>query len=167
MRRRLPAPFLPVLACMLAGGLLTGCGGGSEPDRVSARALTREAEQICAAGKEESDRLRSRAVPGAHGEAAGTEIDATLEALDTQIEGFAALRGPAATDVHLEALVRHLRAAATGLEQLRDAAVAGDLTVDEAVQADPALVRRVNRSSAQASDDLVALGWPSCIGVAG
>ena len=63
--------------------------------------------------------------------------------------------------------MRHLRAAAGGLEALRDAAVDDDLTVDEAVRANPEVVERVNRSSAQAADDLVALDWLTCIGIAG
>lgn len=150
-----------------AGGLLTGCGGGGSTERLSGAAVDREAARICAAGQKEADRLRGEAVPGAHGEAAAKEIDATIEALDTQIEGFADLRGPAATDDDVAALVRHLRAAAAGLTRLREAAVADDLTVDEAVQANPKVVRQVNRSSAQAADDLVALDWLTCIAAAG
>ena len=65
----------------------------------------------------------------------------------------------------LAALLGHLRAAADGLETLRDAAADDDLTVDEAIRANPDVVEQVNRSSAQSKDDLVALGWLTCVGV--
>lgn len=151
---------------LLAGGLVAGCGGG-DGDRLSSAALTRRAEAVCAAGKRVSDRLRAEARPGARGKAAAAEIDATRAALETQIDGFEGLRGPPGTDDDIAALVRHLRAAAAGLEELGHAAVDGDLTVDEAISANPDLVQQINRSGAQASDDLVALDWLSCIGVTG
>ena len=128
---------------------------------------TRAAEKICADGKKESDRLRAEAKPGARGEAAAQEIDATLESLETQIEGFEDLRGPTATDDAIAALVRHLRAAAAGLEQLSEVAVDDDLTIDETVRANPEIVEQVNRSGAQAADDLVGLDWLTCVGVVG
>jgi len=154
-----------VLAAVVGASVLSACGGGSA-DRLSRRALTREAERICAAGQAEADRLRAEAQADARGADAATEIDATLEALDTQIQGFEDLRGPAGTDDALATLVRHLRAAAAGLGELRDVAVADDLTVDEAIRSNPDIVEAVNRSSAQAADDLVALGWLTCVGVA-
>jgi hypothetical protein len=156
-----------LVGTLLGTAVLSACGGGDDAERLSADALTRRAESICAAGKREADRLRRRAEIGARGEAAAEEIDATLEALGTQIDGFEGLRGPATTDDRRTALVRHLRAAADGLAELRQTVIDDDLTVDEAIAARPGLVRRVNRSSAQAADDLVALDWLSCIGVAG
>jgi len=156
-----------VLAVAVVGAtLLPGCGGGGDDARRSKAALAREAEAVCAEGTKESDRLRAEAQPGARGEAAGKEIDATRAALEAQIEGFADLRGPESTDDDIAALLRHLRAAAAGLAELRAAAVDGDLTVDEAIAANPELVQRINRSGAQAADDLVALDWLTCIGVA-
>jgi len=157
-----------VLAAGLLGGvLLAGCGGGDDGgERLSRAALTREAEAVCDAGTKESDRLRADARPGARGEDAGKEIDATRAALEAQIDGFADLRGPASTDDDIAALLRHLRAASAGLERLRELAVDGDLTVVETIAANPDLVQRINRSSAQAADDLVALDWLTCIGVA-
>ncbi|MFM8302960.1 MAG: hypothetical protein ACKOA9_01480 [Actinomycetota bacterium] len=147
-------------------GLLAGCGGGGSA-RLSADALDRRARAVCAAGQEEADRLRSEAAPGARGEAAAREIDATREVLESQIRGFAGLRGPASTDEDLDRLVGHLRAAAAGLATLRDVAAARDLTVDETIRARGDVVEQVNRSSAQAADDLVALGWLTCIGLTG
>ena len=49
--------------------------------------------------------------------------------------------------------------------RLRDAAADDDLTVDEAIQANADVVQQVNRSSAQGKDDLVALGWLTCVGI--
>jgi len=164
VQRHVRAVLAAAAATVVAGGLLAGCGGGG-PDRVSARALTRQAEAVCADGQKEADRLRNQAEPGAHGEAAAKEIDATRAVLETQIRGFEDLRGPKSTDADLDALLGHLRAAADGLQTLRDAAAADDLTVDEAIRANPDVVTRVNLSSAQAKDDLVALGWLTCVGV--
>lgn len=164
MQRRARAVLAAVAATVVGGGLLAGCGGG-EPDRVSARALARQAEAVCADGQKEADRLREQSAPGARGEAAAKEIDATRAVLDTQIDGFEDLRGPESTDADLEALLDHLRAAADGLETLRDAAADDDLTVDEAIRANPDVVTQINRSSAQSKDDLVALGWLTCVGV--
>lgn len=155
-----------LVGLLLGTVLVSGCGGGDDGERLSADALTRRARAICVAGKREADRLRREAAIGARGEDAAEEIDATLEALDTQIEGFADLRGPAATDDRIAALVRHLRAASEGLEELRDTVVDDDLTIDEAVARRQGLVQRINRSSAQAADELVALDWLDCIGIA-
>jgi hypothetical protein len=164
VQRHARAVLAAVATTVIAGGLLAGCGGG-EPDRVSARALARQGEAVCADGQKEADRLRNQADPGAHGEAAAKEIDATRAVLETQIQGFEDLRGPESTDADLDALVRHYRAAADGLETLRDAAADDDLTVDEAIQANADVVQQVNRSSAQGKDDLVALGWLTCVGI--
>ncbi len=155
---------------VLLGGLgwvLSACGGGGEPDRVSRTAMVREADRVCTAGLRAADRLRAGAEPGARGEAAAGEIDASLEVLNRQIDAFADLRGPVATDAAREDAVRNLRAAADGLEALRKAAVEDDLTVDGAVRANPAVVGRVNRASAKASDALAELGFLTCIGFAG
>ena len=153
------------LAVLVGGAVLTGCGGGSEPARLSSAALLRRADAICAEGKKESDRLRAEAVVGARGEAAATEIDATLEALEVQIDGFEDLRGPAATDADLTVLVEQLREAASGLEQLREAAIDDDLTVDEAIDANPEVVEQVNRASLEAAEALVALEFVTCVGL--
>jgi len=153
------------LAVVVAGAVLAGCGGGSEPERLSSAALLRRADGICAEGKRESDRLRGQAVIGARGEAAATEIDATLEALEVQIDGFEDLRGPRSTDADLSALVSQLREAADGLEQLREAAVDDDLTVDEAIDANPDVVEQVNRASLRAAESLVALQFVTCVGL--
>ncbi|MFA5883048.1 MAG: hypothetical protein WDA60_04280 [Acidimicrobiia bacterium] len=164
MQLRARAAVVALIATALVGGLLTGCGGGSDSERLSRRELVTRAEAVCAAGKKESDRLRAEVVPGRRGEAAAAEIDATLEALNLQIDAFADLRGPASTDAQLERLVAHLRDAAHGLETLRDAAADDDLTVDEAVKASPDVVQQVNRASAQAADLLAGLGFLTCIG---
>lgn len=149
---------------LLAGVLLAACGGGGT-DRLSRAALADRAEAVCRAGQEEADRLRAEAEPGARGQQAAKEIDATLEALDTQIEGFEGLRGPERTDDDVRALVRHLRAAAAGVERLREVVIEDDLTVDEAIRANTDVVDEVNRASARAADDLLALGWLACAGV--
>jgi hypothetical protein len=149
-------------ATVLLGGALAGCGGGA-PERLSRAALVQEADQICAAGLREADRLRGETVPGARGEAAAAEFDANLAVLEQQVDGLADLRGPASTDADLERAVDRLEAAAAGLETLRDAAADDDLTVDEAVEQNPDVVQRVNRASAQANDALAALGFLGCI----
>lgn len=149
---------------VLAATLLVGCGG-SAPERLSAEALDRRAQAVCAAGQKDADRLRRQAAPGARGDDAAREIDATRSVLESQIRAFEELRGPRSTDDDLERLVRHLRAAAAGLQRLRRAAADG-LSIDETIQANGPIVERVNRSSAQAADDLVALGWLTCVGVA-
>ncbi len=164
MQRNARAVLATGAATGVAGGLLIGCGGG-QPDRVSARALARQAEAVCADGQKEADRLRNQADPGARGEAAAKEIDATRAVLDTQIQGFEDLRGPKSTDADIDALLGHLRAAADGLETLRAAAADDDLTVEEAIRANPDVVAQVNLASAQSKDDLVALGWLTCVGV--
>ena len=63
-------------------------------------------------------------------------------------------------------VVRRLRVAATGLEQLQRIIVKTDSTINEAVQSSNSLVRRINRSTAQANDALRKLGFLGCIGVA-
>ena len=157
---------MALVAVLLASVVLAGCGGGGGGERLSKAAVTKRAEAVCAEGKKESDRLREQAQIGARGEAAGEEIDATRAALEAQIDGFADLRGPASTDDDIAALLKHLRAASAGLEDLKAAAVDGNLTVDDAISANPELIQQINRSGAQAADDLVALGWLTCIGVA-
>lgn len=149
------------------GGVLAACGGGGEPERVSRAAMVREADRVCAAGLREADRLRAGAEAGARGEAAADEIDASLEVLNRQIDAFADLRGPASTDAPREDAVRNLRVASDGLEALRKAAIDDDLTVDGVIRANPKVVQRVNRASAEASDALAKLGFLTCIGLGG
>jgi hypothetical protein len=153
------------VALVLVATTLTACGGDPGPRR-SLASLTAAAEAVCADGAARAERLRTGAQPGARGKAAAREIAATRSALRTQLDGFGRLRGPEATDDQISALVRHLETADAGLAALQRAAASGDLTVDEAIRARPAVVGRVNRASAQAADVLVALGWLGCVGLA-
>lgn len=167
MQHRSRATVAALLVAVVLTGVLEGCGGGDEPERLSRAALVDRVESVCAEGKREADRLRAQAEPGRRGEGAAAEVDATLEALNTQIDAFADLRGPASTDAPLARLVDQLRIAADGVEELREAVLDDDLTVDEALQQNPAVVERVNLASAEAADLLVDLGFLSCVGVAG
>lgn len=143
-----------------------GCGGGA-PERLSRADMVRQAERVCARGLEQAERLRAAAQPGARGAAAAAEVDAVLEALAVQIEGFADLRGPESTDATRTRAVDQLEVASDLLEDLRDEIVARDLTVNEAIQRKQELVGRINRASARANDALVDLGFLSCVGVTG
>ncbi|MEI8000559.1 MAG: hypothetical protein WCI50_04345 [Actinomycetes bacterium] len=151
--------------------LLAGCGGGttapgSGPRLTRAEMVTR-AEAACAKGFAASEALRQAADPTAHGAAAATEIDATLGVLVDQVRGLARLRGPVDTDVTLARTLRALRSAAAGVRRLRGAVVRGDLTVNEALRAEPALVRRTNAASGSAQDGLVRLGFLGCVAASG
>ena len=128
--------------------------------------MVRRADATCTELLRDADRLRSEATPGARGEAAAAEIDATREVLEGQVDAFDELRGPPSTDAVRVRAVRNLRAAASGLKELRDAAVEDDLTVDGAIRANPEVVQRVNLASGKASDALTALGFLTCVGVA-
>jgi len=152
---------------VVAAAVALGACGGDAPPRRSFAALTTEAEAICADGAARAERLRADAQPGARGGAAAREIAATRAALRTQVDGFRRLRGPEATDAQVADLVRHLESADEGLAVIERAAARDDLTVDEAVRSRPAVVGRVNRASAQAADELVALGWLGCVGLGG
>lgn len=128
--------------------------------------MTERAEAICARGLQRADALRSASDPLARGRAAAAEVDATLAALEIQIDGFERLRGPESTDDTLAEVVDRLRAAAGGLQELRAEIVDGRLTVNEAIAALPGLVGRINQDSAVARDALTELGFFSCVGLA-
>lgn len=128
--------------------------------------MIRRADALCAKGLRDADRLRADAQPGARGAAAAAEVDATLKVLDVQVDGIEDLRGPERTDAARERAVAQLRLAAELIERLRDRIVARDLTINEAIQASPALVQRINRASARATDALADLRFFTCIGVA-
>ena len=147
------------------GGVVAGCGG-SEPARVSQATMIHRADTVCADGLAEADRLRAKAKPGASGKAAAAEIDASIAVLQRQIDAFAGLRGPASTDVARERAIHELEIARDGLEALRNAAVDRGLTVNEAILANSAVVKRVNQASAKANDALGTLRFYTCIGVA-
>jgi hypothetical protein len=151
-----------VILAVVAAVALAACGGDERPRR-SLPALTAAAEAICADGAARAERLRADAQPGARGATAAREIAVTRAALRTQIGGFRRLRGPEATDAPIADLVRYLESADAGLAVIERAAARDDLTVDEAVRSRPAVVGRVNRASAQAADQLVALGWLGCV----
>ena len=159
------------LSVLSVVGRCRGCRNGdskgpSKPPRSTRAEMVAQANAVCAAGLEEAEALRMTSDPTAHGTAAAAEVDATLAALDRQVTGLAELRGPVSTDAARESVVRRLRAAATGLEQLQRIIVKNDSTINEAVQSSNSLVRRINRSTAQANDALRKLGFLGCIGVA-
>jgi len=149
-----------------AGGVGAAGAAGSDP-RLTRAGLIARADAVCAKGYAAAERLRASSHPTARGKAAARQIDATLVVLDRQIAAFADLRGPRDTDRLLARTVSALRTASSGLRDLRSATIRDGSSVDGAVAAHPALVRRINAASTTAADDLVRLGFLGCVAAQG